>query len=68
MWSCPNCHAAINQGQTYCGNCKTRLVWQGEQVRVNLVEASAKTVTAVASLVIWSIVLVGIISMLHSCL
>jgi uncharacterized membrane protein YvbJ len=35
---CPQCNVSIEEGQTYCGNCKTKINWRNGQPRKDLAQ------------------------------
>lgn len=56
---CPLCRAVIADGQMYCGNCKSRLVWQGGTVKAELghrIEKAGWEITKFGLLLLWVLV------------
>jgi len=57
---CPKCKAPIADGQTYCGNCRTNIVWRDGKPGLELAQGMQRAGCSIMSGLLSLIVLVVI--------
>lgn len=64
---CPGCKASIEDGVTFCGNCKTNIVWRNGKPEVSMTQAVATAGFALGGLVVMLPLVILLALVLWSC-